>query len=415
MSHPALIALGPMTGTLLHLASLPAPIHFAPGCEEIAACLADILKGWPARIDEAAARPAQTFIEVRRRRDGYFLRRTEDGWTSIEDSPVGAACWATIEIIDGFVKAAGNLAPLHAGAVEFAGRLVLFPATNHAGKSTLVTRLGAAGLRVFADDILPVDLATGEAVATGCLPRPRVPLPGGVTRRFADFVARASLHRDDRYAYVDPGPDARAGHGERLDVGAVVLLRRQEGVRAKLRPAAAEDVLWTLLSQDIRTSYRAREAVDFYLGMTRRIICHELDYSDLEEAAECLVRHFSHWPEPAEAAHAELQEEQAPPQPLLLAEGGGGPLFRQAEKVSLRSVGRAGFLVNEETQAIFNLNEIGRALWQVLGQPASRDGLVGLFCDAFPDTPPQAIAADIDALLAQLRVARLVETVDAPS
>ena len=60
------------------------------------------------------------------------------------------------------------------------------------------------------------------------------------------------------------------------------------------------------------------------------------------------------------------------------------------------------FLVDPRTQEIFHLDALGGGVWSALAEPATRDELVGLLADAFPDTPREAIARDLDALLAEL-------------
>ena len=68
---------------------------------------------------------------------------------------VDAACSFIVDLIRAYIAAAPSLLCLHGAAAEFAGRLVVFPTPYRSGKSTLTAYLAAAGVRVYADDILP--------------------------------------------------------------------------------------------------------------------------------------------------------------------------------------------------------------------------------------------------------------------
>lgn len=398
----------------LHMEGLPGPVSLCPRSGMIADQLASVLIGWPVRIDPADG-GGEPFLHVEREGDEFRLHRPDDGFEIFEPNDVSAVCSAVLEIIDGRVEGTSDMGSLHGGAVEFAGRLIVFPAGTRAGKSTLVTRLGAAGHRVFSDDLIPIDMATHEAVATGCLPRPRLPLPPRATGSFVDFVARHAVLEDGYYCYVDPGEGRRARFGDRLAIGAVVLLRRsEEPVAARLEAASHEEALWKLVSQDTRKSYLARDALDDYLRLVGSVGCSRLVYSDLEDAVECLQAAFASWPSEApSSAPMDMARPETRPQVAAMPEAGGssGPLYRRAPHVHLRVVGDSGFLANDETQHIHTLNAIGLALWNLLDQPAGRDQLCALFAEAFPDIPADTIATDIGMLIDRLHEGELVETV----
>jgi hypothetical protein len=67
------------------------------------------------------------------------------------------------------VACLNGLYPLHASAVEHAGRVHAFTGPSGAGKSTLVSALGLKGLPLFCDDTLLLDLSA---------PGPVIALPG---------------------------------------------------------------------------------------------------------------------------------------------------------------------------------------------------------------------------------------------
>jgi hypothetical protein len=89
-----------------------------------------------------ASRPA----EVAASEIGLFLN----------GSVYGAIAW-----INGFI-------PLHASAIAYDGKVHAFAAPSGYGKSTLAAALGQRGMKVFADDVLVLDLSDPRRII--CLP-----------------------------------------------------------------------------------------------------------------------------------------------------------------------------------------------------------------------------------------------------
>jgi Coenzyme PQQ synthesis protein D (PqqD) len=82
--------------------------------------------------------------------------------------------------------------------------------------------------------------------------------------------------------------------------------------------------------------------------------------------------------------------------------------LRRAEGVELRAVGDELFLVAPGGDGIHQLDQMASAAWCALSTPRSVDEIIGLFQAAFPGTPKQLIARDIEKLLAFLEDERLV-------
>lgn len=384
---------------LHHIEGLPAPIELCTNARKISDALMLLLTGWPQRLEEVSGRPRNAFLRIRKVRRGFLIERPDDGWRITEPDDLGIVCTTIVEIVHGFVEERPDLGLLHAGAAVFSGRLVLFPATNRAGKSTLVARLAAEGRRIFSDDLVPLDLASGEAVATGCLPRPRLPLPSSTSDGFRNFVQSATVASDGHYAYVDPGTTGRATHGERCRIGAIVLLERSdEPAPAHLEPASAEDTLWAMVSQDTRREYPAETTLESYLAIVIGVPCRRLVYSDLEDAMRCLDEAFAGWPDDAEAPVVKT---------VAAAAGPSG----ERCPVSLRLLGERGFLVNRTTQRIHALNPLGVATWRLLCEGETRDVIASTFAQAFPDVPPAAIASDVDAVIGRFAEEGLLDAI----
>ena len=165
--------------------------------------------------------------------DGEFLFRTGAGIglhyrcgagitleRPAQTDPRSVALW-----LDGTLYAAiaalNGLFPLHASAIEHAGRVYAFTGPAGAGKSTLVAALGRAGFAQFCDDTLILDIS-GEGPPV-CLPgHKQLKLwPEGAT--LAGVEPGELVAEDYRKHYVEP---PGGSIGEPLPLARLVFLER---------------------------------------------------------------------------------------------------------------------------------------------------------------------------------------------
>ncbi len=85
--------------------------------------------------------------------------------------------------------------------------------------------------------------------------------------------------------------------------------------------------------------------------------------------------------------------------------------LRRRPDIAITALDGGTFLIDGRTQVIFHLDALGGGVWTALAEPATRDELAALLAEAFPDTPPDTIARDLDALLAELDARDLLERV----
>lgn len=391
-----------MTFLLPH--GLTRPLHFNAGAEHIAGMLAAVLVGCSMAASGAAQAP---LLSVSLSGDEVLIERHDDGSFFHEPSAVSAVCTLVVEIVDALAAAAPGLVCLHAAAAEFSGQLVLFPATHRAGKSTLMARLSAGGRRVFADDILPFDLGSGEAVATGCLPRLRLPLPRGASPEFSHHVRRNTGISDGYYAYLAlPDETASVRFGERRRLGAIVLLdRRKRRVAARLEPAAPDSALLEILMRNTRGDRDAALLVSTFAAIVGGIPVRRLVYFDLDDAARCLDAAF------ADGFSANLPPTAVPrpvTQPIVSPAPSGATAYRRNPDLIVSRVGQAGFLADPRDNGIHVLDRVGLGVWTLLQQPHDAASLAAIVAGAFPAIPRKRIAADITALLGALEERGLI-------
>lgn len=390
--------------TILLPQGLERPLVFSPGARHVADILASVLVGWPLRIEASAERP---LVKVSVEADKILVKHA-DGAVIREPSAISAVCSLVVEIVDALAAASPALVCLHAAAAEYAGRLLLFPATHRAGKSTLMARLAAGGRRIFADDILPFDLASGEAVATGCLPRLRLPLPRRAPPAFGLHVERNTVASDGYYAYLAAPAGKEVAFGTRSALGAIILLdRRRRRVTARLEPASPDKALLEILIRNTRGDRDAPLLVSTFAAIVGGLPVKRLVYCDLEDAVRCLEEEFA-------GGYAAPRGEgpgtpATPTATFPAATKIGGAPYRRNALVSLSRVGQSGFLADPRDNAIHVLDAVGLGVWNLLEVPRDAGSLSEIVAGAFPHTPRRRIAADLEALLSTLAGKGLVE------
>jgi hypothetical protein len=395
----------------LSLAGIEAPLAFTPAAEPVRDALAAVLVGWPR--SPAVATGAEPLVEVDLDDRGVHLTSPAGDWKRLEPTPESAVCTLVVELMAAYVDADPALGNLHAGAVEIGGRLIVFPATNRAGKSTLVTALGAASHRVFADDLLPIDLRSLDAVASGCLPRLRLPLPPSATEALKRAVEERSVLSDGYYGFVAPPADKVVRHGDRAPIGAVVLLDRVEmPVKARLEGARADEALLRVLIQDTKSRYAARWTFERYFDLIETVRIERLTYSDIGDAISCLESAFSDWTEPDVADRSFKRARRC-----LAAAGGTDPEARRGHAVSplarcpdARSRGER-ISRRCEAQRDPPPQPVRPGCLEPADEPTDELTIIELFVEAFPEISVTTIQRDIGALLGNFESEGLVERV----
>lgn len=274
---------------LLAFADIARPVALI-GCDELVPVIRQVLRGWD--MSETAGVDS-TFSDI-------VIRKTEKGycrsspWAAKPQSfrdPVDAVCDFVVDLVNAHIADHPHLLCLHTAAIHLGDGLALFPATYRAGKSTLSVHCAAAGFRLFADDVLPVDGETKEGVAPGILPRLRLPLPDNSDTAFTGLVTHRAGPRSDRYLYVDPGPDRLAPRETRAPITAIVLLDRIDTGAPDITRIGGSEALKRAILQNFSRSLPAIDILDRLYAIVAEARCFELRYRTGEEAVDLLRRH----------------------------------------------------------------------------------------------------------------------------
>ena len=274
------------------------PIAF-DGCDELVGVLKGVLCGWgKGKIISAEDEKSAPLITLRRGPAGY--ERTSpwlEGGRMVLADPVDAVCDLLLDMERAFIAASDKLLALHAAAVEFDGALTVFPSTHATGKSTMAVLLAAAGMRVFADDVIPVDpspkTTPSMGVSPGLLPRLRLPLPDDISPERMDFINSHQGPKSESFLYVDMDEKLLAPLGTRAPINRIILLEREQGAAPEIISASNSEILKHTIMQSIGHEVGALEMLDNFNAMVAGAECLRLKYGSSEDGAKLLLERFS--------------------------------------------------------------------------------------------------------------------------
>ena len=401
--------------TDIHFSGLPRPVRLVNG-GPLLEMIRDIFPTWPFRA-EACDPSASPIVTVFRRKGGRY--RIEAPWLDEPiqvDTRVCAFSSIVVDVIYAWLEANPPLLCLHCAAVEFDGRLVVFPNTNQAGKSSLAVRLMADGRVCHGDDLLALT-PEGEGMSFGVPPRLRLPLPDS-ERKLAEFARAHGGPADKWNHYIASRIPWLAPFGQTRPVGAFVMLARRAGGPAELVPADAADSLRNMVNQNLMRRGGAQEVFDLSQRLTEKLPCWRLQYSRLDDAASVLRTAFASTRDKGFALPSSGGNTAGPPAPEKAAPvrpRSSAPSRAPSREAFVRRhdiLARQGqgehFLIQETGDAIFHLNALGWAIWELLAQPLSEAEAVALLASVFPETPRSEIARDVATLFEALEEMDLI-------
>ena len=376
------------------------------GCLEVVDALRQALPGWSVEVFDAAGEaPA---IELWREEGGYRQYSPELPQGLLLTTTTEAACSLVADLVATYTEHHPELIGLHCASVEIDGRLVIFPASHRAGKSTLTAAFAAASYKVFGDDVLALT-AQGQGQGLGIAPRLRLPLPAGLAVELVEFVQQHAGPADTRYSYLVPPAGGLAYHGETRPLGAVILLARDAAIMTpQLSRLAPGDGLLQLLCQNFAHDAPSELLVERLLPLMEHTPCLLLSYSEpmaAVEAVQAAVSEPSLLVAPCEPAEAFA--------PATAPRCMGDELWMPGATVLEYPLEEELFLVAATDGAIHRLNPSGRVIWQLLRQESlSAYELAELLSEHYAQ-PLEEVLVDVQELLGRLANAGLIGSVAA--
>lgn len=376
--------------------------------------VSDVLSAWPHQVSSTPP-DDPSFLTIRQAEAGRWSLVTEDAPDAprIWDS-VNTVCDLVAEMAWEHLRSDPELLCLHAAAVNFDGRLVVFPNARRAGKSTLSIALARLGRQLYTDDFLPVSIdAVNQSclgIANGASPRIRLPLPQDFSDAFHTWADQDRGPSNRQYKYLLDTPIAP--HGETLPLGAMVVLDRQDDpVEPTLAPMARADALESIITQNFARTRHSGAILKSIDVITRHLPIFRLTYHNGEAAAEYLLTHPDLKALPATRLSELAQDDRKAPLELLDLSGpefASTQQYVQAQGVTETQAGDDSFLADGTGMAIFRLNPISAAIWRLLEEPTDLKEVVSILASAFPDVGPDQIAGDCEQLMRGLAEACLI-------
>lgn len=391
---------------LLQFDGLTGPIALVR-CPELRDLLSTLSPGWTGRVCEKSDSDEQPLITVRRDEDGYWLTSRRNPKAARHKAAVNVTCALISELFWPFLEAEPDLLCVHGAAVEFAGKLVVFPNRYRAGKSLLSAALVAAGRRLFTDDVLPIVSGTARGLALGVRPRLRIPVPDDLDARTRQFIDERAGPSSGRYLYLNTTETEQATRGTQLPIGAFVLLERDASVKPAMTPISFGTVMRQLIWQNFARRLHHAEILRRLHQLSEGARCYCLRYARVEQGVTLLGKAFDTWPD----APVQRNATQAATINSIscLETAGTSPRFFTRDPRVVESIADGDhFLSNSDGTAIHHLNPLGSAVWQLLMNDISSTELVDAVHCAYPDVRRERIEADVRKLIAKLLESGLV-------
>ena len=358
-----------------------------------------IFSHWPYAI---TAQPGHEIFASVDQVDGrYAISSTFMAKTESYAEPVNAICALVAELAWARLREDPSLLCLHGAAAEFAGRLVVFPATRRAGKSTLSVALAAAGIRMFTDDFLPLSV-TGDGIingiSSGVSPRLRLPVPEQIGDQAKDFLARRQTISNKQYTYVAPLNTENARFGEQAPLGGIVFLDRTDGASADLSEISKAEALKILITQNFSRAGNAGSILAMLEFLAQNLPAYKLSYDEAEPAIAILKQQFAAWAVPLARYRPKAilaNEVEGGLKPFTVYKDVSIGQFEQASGVQVALSDGKQFLTGRNGQSIHYLNEGAAMIWQILSEPTSVEEAVEILLAAFPEQDRARVEGDV--------------------
>lgn len=175
-------------------------------------------------------------------------------------------------------------AVVHAGSVVGGKGAWLIGGASGRGKSTLVTRLDAYGMRVFSDDLVPIDLAKGRAL----------PLPLALSVKESGWAAVSRFRADitavdphvsrtgKRIKYIRPIHAALDEDRQGLPIAGLLLPQYTPGASALIQPVGLKEAMVSLCDRYGRFPVEPDDLTRL-IDLLAPLPIYQLIYGDVED------------------------------------------------------------------------------------------------------------------------------------
>ena len=371
---------------------------------------------WPFQILNSSE--TSPFLSITFHDDLYQLSSEHLEKPVVWKDPLNTICEMIVEVAWAQLRQDPSLLCVHGAAIEFGGRLVVFPATKRAGKSTLSVALAAAGHRIYTDDFLPVKLSDSQTllgISNGISPRLRLPVPETFGDRANSYITNRSYISNRQYRYVTPRDAEIAAHGKTAPLGALVYLQREDVSEAKIAPIAKADALRDLIVQNFSRAINTHGILLLLDFAVSNLPIYKLTYQDIDQAIEMLQQTFAEWENPIPTVSDAMSKDMFgivldQPDTADMVDIATGQ-FTQKPDIFVVAADNKKFLTGKNGKSIHLLNDLAAAIWNLLSEPVSLDEAIEIVATAFPDQPFEQITNDVTQVFKSFASCNILDVV----
>lgn len=319
-------------------------------------------------------------------------------------NPINAICDLVVEISWERLRSRPELLCLHAAALTFGDRLVIFPNARRAGKSVLTATLSSMGHAVFSDDFVPlaVDPETRKisGIANGIAPRLRLPLPQNISGSLETWITDRIGPTNRQYGYLT-GIDLPLS-GTSAPVGAVVVLERDTDLKepASLLPIPQDEAMAAFVTQNFGRQVHAGAILRITDAITRTLPVLKLRYNAVEEAAALLDASPALHNLPAAEMPGGDHEGPLPlapldePRTLSNVSIDLAGVYRKLPNFSEVETETCLYLADGLGISIHRLNPVSTIIWKLLDEPLSGEDVIEVMQEIYPDVSAAQLRND---------------------
>ena len=129
-------------------------------------------------------------------------------------------------------------------------------------------------------------------------------------------------------------------------------------------------------------------------------------YDRAEDAVWLLQQAFDHWPDNS----SETAEDEALTVSPELRETDLAPgHYRQNPAIKIVQVDNQSFLADRQGASIHHLDSVGSAIWTLLAEPLTQEGISEVLLTAFPDLDAGQVQQDVANLVGELTRKNLLQ------
>ncbi len=178
----------------------------------------------------------------------------------------------------------------HAGTIEKNGKVIMMPAEQGSGKSTLTAAMVYSGWRLFSDELALISL-DDELVYPCTRPINLKNNSINVIKNYVDNAVFSTIAKDTHkgtVALLKPPTDSVKRMHEPAPLHCIVFPKYVANVEAKLTPINQIDTFQQLIEHSFNYHILGQEGFQLIASLLKNVTCYQFEYSDFAEAKELL-------------------------------------------------------------------------------------------------------------------------------